>query len=98
MIHFILSIMTTPTVTDNAIVSRDINDVYNKMIHHIPNTHILHIELLKYIKSLWNKAPEVLRCGDVYVEFAEILMTHITPDEMNDPWVKTIQAVFRGEE
>ena len=98
ILHFILSIMTTPIVTDNEIVSRDINDVYKKMIPHIPNTHILHIELLKYIKSLWNKAPEALRCGDVYVEFAEILMTHITQDEVNDPWVKTIQAVFRGEE
>ena len=28
----------------------------------------------------------------------KILMTHITQDEVNEPWVKTIQAVFRGEE
>ncbi len=90
--------MSIPTVNDNAFVPRDISDVYKKMIPHIPNTHILHIELLKYIKSLWNKAPEALRCGHVYLEFAEILMTHISLDEVNDPWVKTIQAVFRGEE
>jgi hypothetical protein len=75
---------------------RDIIDVYKEIDKHIPHEYEeLKKELKDFIQNLWNKAPEVRKCGDTYVEFAEILKFYIT--DYNENWVIIIKDIFNGK-
>ena len=81
---------------------RDIVDVYDKIIKVIPdeNTEFKN-ELKKYVKTLWNKAPEVRRGPETFMPFANILLTYV-PNILNlthnDPrWQFDVLAIYNGE-
>jgi hypothetical protein len=75
---------------------RDIINVYKEIDKHIPPEYQeLKKELTDFISNLWNKAPEVRKCGNTYIEFAEILQLHIT--DYNQKWAIIIKDIFNGK-
>lgn len=81
-------------------MSRPIEQVYDKIIKHIPQDQInLKEELKKFIEGIWNKAPEVRRGPELYLPFANILAQYIDPHESHlSGWKKQVVDIFNGKE
>lgn len=81
-------------------MARLIEDVHDRIIKVIPaNETALIKDLDKFIKSIWNKAPEV-RCGpEVYVPYYNILWNHGFGEVVKgqDPdWKFHVRDIFAG--
>lgn len=78
---------------------RDIIDVYKKIDAVIPEEHKrLKDELEIYVQTLYYKAPEVRKSGDLYIEFAKILENYVLNyTTMEEPWIFQMKKIFNGE-
>jgi hypothetical protein len=78
---------------------RDIIDVYKQIDAVIPDEHNeLKLSLEKYIKSLWNKAPEFRKSAETYFYFAKILENYVSNhSNNNEEWTQTMKKIFRGD-
>jgi hypothetical protein len=81
-------------------MGRLIEEVNKKIYRAIPVEQIkFRKELLNYMETLWNKAPEVRSGPDVYMQYASILAKWIDPHCENlKPWEKNIIDIFNGVE
>jgi hypothetical protein len=77
---------------------RLIDDVHKQIIQLIPLEQIsLREELENFIKSLWNKAPEVRLGPEVYIPYAEILAKWINPFNENlSDWESQVVSIYNG--
>lgn len=78
-------------------IPRDIEDVHLKILSIIPEeNNELKVELEKYIKSMWNKAPEVRKGSETFILYTNILCKHIP--EFDTQWKIQVRDIFNNAE
>ena len=76
-------------------IYRDVSEITQRIINEIPDSEvILKKKLTRYISSIWHLAPEVLLSSHVWIPVQDILNAHITPENLNIPWVKKTISIF----
>jgi len=76
-------------------VPRCVLDIICKLLEIIPNSETKLInEITSYSKSLWNKAPEILRSSEAWGPLQLILSTNITI--IDTEWKKELIILFNG--
>ena len=78
---------------------RDIIDVYKQIDAVIPEEHSRLKKYLEiYAESLYYKAPELRKSGELYIEFANILENYILNNtNMEESWIFKIKKIFNGQ-
>lgn len=77
-------------------MGRSIATVINQMLEVIPEGEsALQADIVSYIESLWNIAPELLSNGEYFVGLQRVLVLHIK--KIDEPWKEKLQKIFNDE-
>ena len=76
-------------------IPRDIEYVHNKIIDVIPDEkQELKNELNRFINSIFHLAPEVRRSSFTYIPYQNILLNHLSDNELNEIWCIQVRNIF----
>ncbi len=74
---------------------RSVNDVAKQVLEIVPEKTVLHVQINKFIKNLWNQAPEALFSSYNWMKFIDVLNTYGLDDTIDQSVVDKIHNIVR---
>jgi len=75
---------------------RSVANIIERIIPVIPdNEKNVREDIKKFYETLWNKAPEILKSKELWLELHYILVKNVT--ELETPWKKEIIDIYTGK-